>query len=74
MAYALDFINDKQQFPDGFKTIVGEYGVKLSGKHVSVPRAQLSASPPPLRARAFLPPVLAWFPLVLQGLTHFRCA
>lgn len=31
MAYALDFINDKQQFPDGFKTIVGEYGVKLSG-------------------------------------------
>lgn len=30
-ANVLDFIEDKKIFPDGFDTLVGERGVKLSG-------------------------------------------
>ena len=30
-ANALDFIQDKANFPSGFDTVVGERGVKLSG-------------------------------------------
>lgn len=30
-ANALDFIQDREHFPQGFDTIVGERGVKLSG-------------------------------------------
>jgi ABC-type multidrug transport system fused ATPase/permease subunit len=30
-ANALTFINDRQQFPQGFDTLVGERGIKLSG-------------------------------------------
>ena len=31
MASAYDFIRDRELFPDGYDTIVGERGVKLSG-------------------------------------------
>ncbi len=44
-AYALDFINS---FPKGFKTLVGERGVKLSGgqkQRVMIARAMLKKSP-----------------------------
>ena len=44
-AYALDFINS---FPRGFKTLVGERGVKLSGgqkQRVMIARAMLKKSP-----------------------------
>jgi len=30
-ANCLNFIKDPSQFPDGFETLVGERGVKLSG-------------------------------------------
>jgi len=30
-ANAYDFIKDKELFPEGYNTIVGERGVKLSG-------------------------------------------
>jgi ATP-binding cassette subfamily B (MDR/TAP) protein 9 len=30
-AMCLTFINDKSLFPEGFDTIVGEKGIKLSG-------------------------------------------
>jgi len=30
-ANAWDFINDKNLFPNGFDTLVGERGIKLSG-------------------------------------------
>ena len=30
IANAFSFINNKEKFPEGFKTIVGEKGVKLS--------------------------------------------
>lgn len=31
MSNAYDFIHEKEQFPDGYQTVVGERGVKLSG-------------------------------------------
>eukprot|EP00357_Protocruzia_adherens_P026430 CAMPEP_0115038490 /NCGR_PEP_ID=MMETSP0216-20121206/43440_1 /TAXON_ID=223996 /ORGANISM="Protocruzia adherens, Strain Boccale" /LENGTH=662 /DNA_ID=CAMNT_0002418901 /DNA_START=317 /DNA_END=2301 /DNA_ORIENTATION=- len=41
-ANAYDFISEETQFPDGFKTLVGERGIKLSGgqkQRVSIARA-----------------------------------
>lgn len=31
LANAYNFIQDKAQFPDGYETMVGERGVKISG-------------------------------------------
>jgi ABC-type multidrug transport system fused ATPase/permease subunit len=42
MAYCYEFINDKEQFPEGFGTIVGERGIKLSSgqkQRVAIARA-----------------------------------
>ena len=44
LANALNFITDKSSFPEGFKTLVGERGVKLSGgqkQRVAIARALL---------------------------------
>ena len=42
MAHAYEFVRNKQSFPDGLKTIVGERGIKLSGgqkQRIAIARA-----------------------------------